>query len=317
MPNAIGVLRRRLTGYAARWDAATLRGLEPYLGKPVNAHRLRRDGDRYWTLFPRAIWDAWAPAHAKRESGFVDDLLWGQYCVFLFVRIHDDLLDGQAAHRNLIFVADDLLLESQRAFAARLNTGAFRALFERYVRETLRAIVRVDALQARPGVMTRARLGLHARVSSIFNLGAAAACLACDRPAMIPRFEKACANLAVASQLLDDLTDVEEDLARGRYNFVTNVLGGGGVLDGATRAGRVRIARAVIQEDRLDEVLALVRLHGERAAAALAPARIPAIEAYVRMYLVAVERMRRTVHQARVAFVFSGMVSDQRQALGR
>lgn len=34
-------------------------------------------------------------------------------------RIHDDLLDGQLGQRNLIFVADDLLPESQRAYVVR------------------------------------------------------------------------------------------------------------------------------------------------------------------------------------------------------
>ena len=284
-----------------------MRDLEPY-GVVKSRHRSSSDGDRYWTLLPRVIWDAWAPGRVKRRSGFLNDVLWGQYCAFLFVRIHDDLLDGQARDAHLIFLADDLLLESQRAFAAHLNSAQFRGLFERHLRATLRAIVEVDSLQARPGGMTRTRLGLHARVSSIFNLGSAAACLACRRPGMIRRFENACANLAVAGQLLDDLTDVEEDLARGRYNFVANVLGGGRRLDSTTTSGQSRIAHAVLREDGVDKVLALVRLYANRAAEALAPTRIPEVEIYLETYLTEIERMRRAVHRARVAHVFSSIM---------
>jgi hypothetical protein len=230
-------------------------------------------------------------------------VLWGQYCVFLSVRIHDDLLDGQLPKSNLIFVADDLLLESQRAFAAQVNTVSFRALFERHLRTTLRAIIAVDALQTRPGGMTRATLRLHSRVSAIFNLATAAACLACRRPAMIRRFESVYANLAVAGQLLDDLSDVEEDLARRRHNFVANVLGGRRSL-GAGRQSHQRIFRAVFRDNAIDDVLALARAYVVRAAAGAVEAKIAEIDTYLEMYLAEIERRRDAVHRARVAHVF-------------
>lgn len=302
--SVVTVLHRRLSAYAASWPEPALQGLGQYIGAGVRQRPRRRPPeDRYWTLCPRAICEAWAPTRRGARSRFLNDVLWGQYCAFLCVRIHDDLLDGQLGQRNLIFVADDLLLESQRAFAAHVNTVRFRALFERHLRTTLRAIVAVDAWQARPGGMTRARLRLHSRVSSIFNLAAAAACLACRRPAMIRRFESVYASLAVAGQLIDDLADVEEDLARRRYSFVANVLDGRR-SPGASRHRRQQPARAVLRDNAIDKVLALARAYVVRAAAAAAAARIPEIDAYLGLYLAEIDRRRGAVHRMRVAQVF-------------
>jgi hypothetical protein len=301
--SVVTVLHRRFSAYAASWPEPTLQGLGQYSGGNVRQRRRPRPHeDRYWTLIPRAICEAWAPTRRAARSRFLNDVLWGQYCVFLCVRIHDDLLDGQLPQRNLVFVADDLLLESQRAFAVHLNTLSFRALFARHLRATLRAIVAVDALQARPGGMTRARLRLHARVSSVFNLAAAAACLECRRPAMIRRFERVYASLAVAGQLIDDLSDVEEDLARRRYNFVANVLDGR--RSPASHDRRQHPARAVLRDNAIDKVLALARAYVARAAASAAAARIPEIDAYLSVYLAEIDRRRDAVHRMRVAHVF-------------
>ena len=38
------------------------------------------------------------------DQKFLEDILWAQYCIFLSVRILDDIYDKQAKDSNLIFV---------------------------------------------------------------------------------------------------------------------------------------------------------------------------------------------------------------------
>ena len=108
----------------------------------------------------------------RLPEGFLHDVLWGQYGLFFFVRIQDDLIDGQARWPGLVLAADQLLLASERGFARHLESypGCWEAR-RSYLEQTTRTIATVDRLQLSPGQMTVEKLHLHSRVSAIFKTG--------------------------------------------------------------------------------------------------------------------------------------------------
>src|SRR5207244_2505089 len=117
-PRLRRMLERRLAAYIKSWPPTIGRDLSMYSEarrRPASGRRSARR-DRYWTSLP--VWLLKHPRFAAPRRGghaFLEDILWGQYCLFLFVRIHDDLFDRQAQSPALLFMADGLLVESRRS----------------------------------------------------------------------------------------------------------------------------------------------------------------------------------------------------------
>jgi hypothetical protein len=296
--DTVQYLQRRIRAYLKSAPHAGLPALDRYVcpRPPEPRHAVRRVGrQRYWILLPQWLFHAWRPAPDVDERRFLGDVVWAQYCLFLFVRIHDDIVDGQADDRRLIFVADDLLLESQRVFAQHFHGGAFSSTVRDLVAATLSAILEVDALQAVPGAFTVERLGLYARVSSIFHAGSAAVLARAGRRRHFAAAALFCDHLAIAMQVLDDLVDIDQDLARGRHNFASNM-----VLNGAPRSELARLAESVLVEDSVGRVIDVMRDHVDRAAEAIAAIGVDGAARYIRRLQVEVRRYADRVHRARV-----------------
>jgi hypothetical protein len=298
-------VERRLSRHVRSWPEVTRRALAPYAGgRPARQTLTATERERYWTLLPQWLWSAGGGGKGAADRDFLDDVLWAQYCLFLFVRIHDDLLDGQARDASLVFVADDLLVECQRTFAAHLPRMRFQALLLEHLETTFRAILRVDALQARPAGMSEAALPLYASVSAIFKVGSAAVCLKRGRWKLFPRVAAFCDHMAIAGQILDDLFDVEEDLDRGRFNFAANVLLPGRAARAAHRSRH--LARGVLRENGVARLLASVLRHVDQAGDAIAPARIPGVGRCLDTMRRQLDRLDDAVHRARVQFLLHG-----------
>ena len=235
---------------------------------------------------------------------FLRDVLWGQYCLFLFVRIHDDIIDGQARDRRLIFIADDLLVESRRSFARHFSDGRFDALCDEYLRATLRAILEVDGLQSRAGAMTVNRVDLYARVSAVFKVAAAAVCLRSRREDLLPVISQFYDRLAIASQLVDDLFDLDEDLKRGRYSVAANVIFDGAGRRRQTRGPDAGLARSIVVNDSIGRLLSVARRQLDHAVHVIRPLRIDPATEYAMEFRNEIERLAGVVHRARVHHVF-------------
>jgi hypothetical protein len=308
-------LQRRIRAYLTSAPYAGLPALDRYVcprsSEPRRTRR-RSGGQRYWILLPQCLFAACRPAPNAVDRGFLCDILWAQYCLFLFVRIHDDLIDGHVDDRRLIIVADELLLESQRVFARHFHDGAFASTVRDLVGSTLAAILEVDAVQAVPGAFTAERLDLYARVSSIFKAGSAAVLAHVGDRRRFAQVARFCDHLAIAMQVLDDLFDIDQDLARGRYNFAGNI-----VLNGAPRSAAARLAKSVLVEDAVGRVIDVARDHLDRAAEAIAPIGVAAAARYVRQLQVEIRRYGDQVHRARVEHLLRTMGDVARTARTR
>jgi hypothetical protein len=206
--------------------------------------------------------------------------LWGQYCLFLSVGIHDDLFDGQARRPSLVFVADELLIESQCAYAKYFREGPFWSIYRDCVRQTTKALVEADSQQRSLYASRKRMLGCYARAAAIFKIGSAAVCLKRRRMRSFSHIARFLEEMAIAGQILDDLEDMEEDLERGRYNFAANTLLRRRPQLKRRQARRL-IAEGVMLKGMLAELVHEVRHRIENAAHAIAPLRLKAADRYI------------------------------------
>jgi hypothetical protein len=52
-----------------------------------------------WRLLPSMLAEGYRhnSGRARLPKGFLRDVRWGQYCLYLFIRFQDDLFDGQSS----------------------------------------------------------------------------------------------------------------------------------------------------------------------------------------------------------------------------
>jgi hypothetical protein len=250
----------------------------------------------FWLLAPGWYLDS------RAQRPILQDLLYAQYCLLLSIRIHDDLLDAQATSSWLIPVGDDLLVEAQTMFE-RYSRGEARSLFGSAVRETLYAIAVVDRSQRAPRGMPVSSRSLYADVAAVFSVatGAALACLKKERE--YRTFRRFAADLSIASQLLDDLADVEEDAARGRLNVAAAMLIGSSRLAARCRNQRIRrqvIAKRIASEGAAESVVDLAATHVQRAARTARRLSVSQAAEYARAMERQCNELRDVMHRARV-----------------
>lgn len=308
-PNLVRFLERRLSAYLKTRPAAVVDEVRGYFraGEPTKDASRSARADRYWTLLPG--WLLRHPRFAARahaDRGFLRDVLWGQYCLFLFIRIHDDLLDGQAHSPALLFVADSLLVESERSLAKHLQRAPFWELFRDLLDTTLRAVLDVDALQRRPGGMRLETLGKYGDVSAIFRVGSAAVCAKCRRMDDFQHVSAFAHHLAVANQIVDDVRDVQEDLDRGRFNFAATHFGLDGVASPAEH--NRAIGRSVLLDDGIGSLIALVKGHYDAALAEIQLIGLDPAAAFVKRAQRKLARFAREVHRSRVRYLLAPVI---------
>ena len=101
----------------------------------------------WWFLVPGWIVKE-KETHVLNDQKFMEDILWAQYCIFLSVRILDDIYDNQAKDSNLIFVPHLLQLEADRQFAKYFpNDSSFWKKKNHFQQKTLISIIQTDKLQ--------------------------------------------------------------------------------------------------------------------------------------------------------------------------
>jgi len=238
-----------------------------------------------WLRLPSWLLAKFRKRPAREDLRFLVDVLFAQYALFLYIRIHDDLLDRHVESPWLVYVADRYLVESETAFARHLGDRRFWTLFRACVAETLDGIAETHALQRRRRPDVTAMLESYARVAAIFKLGAAAVLIRHRRISLYPRVAAFKDELAIASQVIDDLDDVDEDLADGRRNSVAAML------------DRSRSGGVVTAVDELERRL-------RSAALAIQPLRLREADRYVARQLEGIARVRRAAHLDQVRRVF-------------
>jgi hypothetical protein len=291
-------LLRRTRAFVRSTPAATRAAANAYLRSQGNGRPASARTDPYWLFLPR--WLAHEFGAPRRRA--VDDVVWGQYCLFACVRMRDDVLDRQAANPRLVFAADGFLVEAERAFARHVRSEDFWAFFRQALEQTAHGILEADALQRRTTGSVKPLCAAYTRVSAIFKVGSAAICLPANRRAAFARAERFADHLAVAGQLLDDLEDLHEDLADGRCNAAARVLAPG--VGPADATASERLAHAVVAGPRLKALLDMVDRRIGMARAAIAPLRMRDADAYLVQVARELADIRLKVHRARVRAVF-------------
>lgn len=269
----------------------------------VPARLAQRDRPPAWFELPIWLDEAWkAPVPGIGHSSLLADLLWGQYALFLFIRIQDDLLDRQRTDLDSMFVADRFLVESLESFdRIFILDSRFRKQYQGWLRDTVDGIRQVSGLEATPGGFRADHLPLHAKVCAIFKVGSLAVCRIHGREREWPWIEGLLDQLAMFSQIGDDLQDLSEDVEKGRCTWPANVLSGGALP--------VDPAAWMFRPERSDVILA--RLRGiARAASDLVPSNAPIpIQALARGLAARVDELERGLHEMSVRMVF-GEVLD-------
>ena len=296
---ALRVRRGRLRRYVRRWPHSVATAvLRAHAGRARRLHV----GDRseidapYWVAFPCAIVADCRPRDIRQARRFLEDVTWAQYCLFLAIRIADDLYDRASPTDNSIWVTHDLSAEAIRVLRQHFNGRAFWSHCHAAISRCVSAIMAVDHRQLTRGRMRPRDTYLYANVSAVLTVGIAAA-----GSRFLTRRETAsllrCAdNLAIAWQLIDDLDDIEEDLRRRRFNVAANLLGAKG-----PRASSRRILSDAVYGPGLDRLLALVERHARRAGRAAARLPLPSVRSHVARFEEDLRALSHHIHTERVA----------------
>lgn len=297
----------------AAWPPTMRRDFRRYIRRFYRESRGRAECDDpirsqpYWLLFP--VWLARKYADAPSNGigeGALNDILWGQYSVFLSVRIKDDLFDGQTSASSLLEAADHFLAEAGRVYSRHIGEGdRFWEMYSEYLNETAQGIIDVDAMQRLRRVsLSRMRDG-HARVSSIFKIGSAAVCCLTDHQDHMTHVGDACDRLAIAGQILDDFQDIEEDFRQGRLNYAARFILGTSRQTAAWREDALhQIAERLLFSESAARLFAEVIGHVHMTSRMLAPLRLPETEEYVTEYARSLERTAEAVGRVRVDRIF-------------
>ncbi len=261
----------------------------------------------YWISLP-----SWLLAAYRRErrgeirsTKFLNDILWAQYCLFLSVRIQDDLFDRQADSLSLIFISDQFQVEAELAFSHYFGRkSTFWDVYRNCLQSTTRAIIRVDTLQRTPRANPETLLGEYAKVSAIFKVGSAALCDRFHRMNDFSRIARFADEMAIVGQILDDLEDIDEDLQRNRFNYVASVLLPSRPKKTVPRKLLGQIAENLLFNGGLNNILNKVRRHLRLAHEALDPLKIRAPTKFIASYQNAVDKMENDLHRQTVSLIF-------------
>ena len=252
----------------------------------------------YWLVLPQ-----WLSGRLGGPGrSVVQDILWGQYCLFASIRMQDDVVDRHEPCAALVFVANAFLVEAERAFARHVRDEAFWTFFRQALDQTADGILEVDALQRRRRGPIEPILDAYTRVAAIFKVGSAAICLPRKRHADFARVGEFADHLAIAGQLVDDLEDMSEDWSDGRWNVAARVVVGPPPPKAV--GANQRIARAIVADRKPAEVLTLIEHHLAAAASVVAPLRMPGARRYEQHLAADLLRIRRALHRARVRAIF-------------
>ncbi|HUF49481.1 MAG TPA: hypothetical protein VMN60_01525 [Longimicrobiales bacterium] len=256
-----------------------------------------------WLALPLWLHDAWAPAASGPRA--LHHILWGQYALFTFIRLQDDLLDAHFHDLRIQFIADAFLADSLESFQALPLPAAFWDGYQQALRDTADAILEVRDIESVPGAFTAALLPLHARVGAIFRVGSAAVCHLLDRGDALSWVAGLQASLAVFGQVCDDLEDVADDLEQQRYTFCGNILIAAGRDDIAAAADTTaRLGAGMLDASRAVPLIAALRDAAAAAAAAVPDAAPQRIRTYTAALRQRADDVDRALHESRVRHVF-------------
>ncbi len=291
---------------ARKWHPELVHALERYASaKPVLSASRRAatvTQDPYWLLIPQ--WLGRQDARSRRLSGrFVRDILRGQFCAFLAVKMQDDVFDGHVRDGSLIFAADHLLLSAREAFGPHFAPDSrFWPFFDRSLRRTFNAIVECDHSQVHGFGPPPSVVALASHGYAVCDLATYAMCCRKNNPGLFRSLKQCTDELAFVGQLLDDLEDMMVDARRGRLNYAARFLS-----DRRTRTGKDvmrSVVRGLVIGRRVGRFFRMLYRHLDRAREVAARIEIPELYDFVARYRESIEASHANLDRATVDMVF-------------
>jgi hypothetical protein len=282
------------------WPRPIARAFRSHLG---SVHRM---GGSTGTLPP--YWVAFADALARREkvsSRCLENLLWATTCLAHALRIEDDLLDKDVPVDLAVFAPAFLYGEADRALARHFpHRSPFWPAYRRLIRTTIEAIALAsDAQQGRAG--TPALLArLYVRECALFTIPLAAICRLAGKPRSLRHIVKAAEHCAVVGHAIDDLQDVDRDLAAHRINLAAAfLLETVPARQGSDDALPIGVASQILFSRRLKDFFAFLYRHLAAADVSLAALHLSGAHRYIRMYRSALLAWEEALQHERSASV--------------
>jgi hypothetical protein len=274
---------------------------------PPGLGRKTGSTDPYWLQLSRWL----AKRYSERDKGdgrlFIKDTLWAQYCLFLFIRIQDDILDRQNKNPSEIFLSDQFLFEAERVLHLHFpHSKAFWDMYRCCLETTTRSILKLDVAQKSVDTDPTMFLPLYAGVDSVFKIAPYAVCLHYNRLRGFGHVQEFLRGVALACQILDDLSDIGEDLRRGRYNYAARILlGAEHVRHKSAHYLLDRAAHKLYFSPEGDKILAEAEKHFAEALAALEALKMPHARGFYRSYRAQITSARQHLHARGTKLLFT------------
>lgn len=281
-------LDARLRGLFARSSRGAGAGLaERLLPAPSRRRPARRPPEEgfYWLKISRWLAESCRLTATAAGRAMLADLHWIQFCVYGVFRVQDDLVDGDAGDARLAVEANHLLVEASRCAARRFaGDSPFWPVFGETIDATSRAIVALEPLQRTPERPPHAELELYVDLAACLKIAAAGVAVAAGREGdWRHRISPALDRLAVAAQIVDDLRDLDDDLAGGRINYAAWYLGRP-VFGASPEATAAVVASNLATTDRLERLLGSAGRLVDEAAELVCPSLCPRTHRHLREY---------------------------------
>jgi hypothetical protein len=165
----------------------------------------------------------WLGAIWELSPSTVADLVLSNVYGLAYIRLQDDLADGEVAESDLTtaLLLSTVLYQRWMLLYVRLfaSGSRFWGFLDRYMSQWVRATLR-SSKPAQVAFRAYSEADLHAlgQRGAPLKICVAGACLLAGQVELIPQLEAALDHLLIGAVLLDHARDWTEDLVAGRYN---------------------------------------------------------------------------------------------------
>ena len=305
MAKLISFFGSRVEDTIKSWPSSTKEAVRHYLhfqdGKKDFTRTLdsRAVDQPYWILLPFWLVERFTRNNAHRFSArFMNDIIWAQYCLFVFIRMQDDLFDGHTHSLPLLYAADGFLLEAERIFLKYFpKNSPFWEIYISSIEGTIFAVASADDLESGSRRSNKKLLSHYGDTAAICNIAAAAVCLKAGKKYSIPRIASFSNEMMKAGAIVDDLRDMQEDMQRGRFNSAVSYFLPRYRMKASLMKKNIRLITKNIRDHRrVSRLFRTIRRHVNLAERVFSPLVVPAAREYLRSDRRTLKRMEEFMH---------------------